>query len=108
MIHRGCCHGGCIENLNENQDKISNYFNPCAKLDDFDWLRDLPQNYKYFDAVEIRFKNTRKAFFRNNNQLRLKRGDIVAIEASPGHDIGIVCLTGEIVTYQMMKYGLDP
>jgi cell fate regulator YaaT (PSP1 superfamily) len=108
MIHRGCCQGGCIESLNDNHDKISNYFNPCAKLDDYDWLRELPQNYKDFDAVEIRFKNTRKAFFRNNNQLRLKRGDLVAVEASPGHDIGIICLTGEIVALQMMKYGVDP
>jgi len=108
MIHRGCCHGGCVENLTDNQDKISNYFSPCAKLDDFDWLRDLPQNYKDFDAVEIRFKNTRKAFFRNNNQLRLKRGDLVAVEASPGHDIGVVCLTGEIVAHQLLRYGLDP
>ena len=108
MIHRGCCQGACIESLNDNHDKISHYFNPCAKLDDYDWLRDLPQNYKELDAVEIRFKNTRKAFFRNNNQLRLKRGDLVAVEASPGHDIGIICLTGEIVALQMMKYGVDP
>ena len=107
MIHRGCCEG-CKETQTENQDKISNYFSTCGKLDDYDWLRDLPKDYKDFDAVEIRFKNTRKGFFRNNNQLRLKRGDIVAVESSPGHDIGIVCLTGEVVALQMMKYGIDP
>ena len=108
MIHRGCCKGGCSENLNDNQDKISNYFSGCAKLDDYDWLRDIPQGINQYDAVEIRFKNTRKAFFRNTNELRLKRGDLVAVEASPGHDIGVVSLTGEIVIHQMMKYGLDP
>ncbi len=108
MIHRGCCKGGCTENLNDNQDKISNYFSGCAKLDDYDWLRDIPQSINQFDAVEIRFKNTRKAFYRNTNELRLKRGDLVAVEASPGHDIGIVTLTGEIVVRQMIKYGVDP
>jgi cell fate regulator YaaT (PSP1 superfamily) len=108
MIHRGCCKGGCTENLNDNQDKISNYFSGCAKLDDFDWLRDIPQGIKQFDAVEIRFKNTRKAFYRNTNELRLKRGDLVAVEASPGHDIGIVSLTGEIVMRQILKYGQNP
>jgi cell fate regulator YaaT (PSP1 superfamily) len=108
MIHRGCCKGGCTENLNDNQDKISNYFSGCAKLDDYDWLRDIPQGINQYDAVEIRFKNTRKAFFRNTNELRLKRGDLVAVEASPGHDIGVVSLTGEIVIRQMLKYGIDP
>lgn len=108
MIHRGCCKGGCTENLNDNQDKISNYFSGCAKLDDYDWLRDLPQSMDLFDVVEVRFKNTRKAFFRNTNELRLKRGDLVAVEASPGHDIGIVCLTGEIVRHQMQRYGIRP
>ena len=108
MIHRGCCKEDCMENLNDNQDKISNYFSGCAKLDDYDWLRDIPQSCNQFDAVEIRFKNTRKVFFRNTNELRLKRGDIVAVEASPGHDIGIVCLTGELVKHQMLKLGMDP
>ncbi len=55
------------------------------------------------DAVEIRFKNTRKGFYRNVNGLRLKRGDIVAVEASPGHDIGIVSLGGEIVDKQLNR-----
>jgi cell fate regulator YaaT (PSP1 superfamily) len=108
MIHRGCCKGGCTENLNDNQDKISNYFSGCAKLDDYDWLRDIPQSINQFDAVEIRFKNTRKAFYRNTNELRLKRGDLVAVEASPGHDIGVVSLTGEIVIHQMIRYGQNP
>ena len=57
--------------------------------------------------VEIRFKNTRKAFFRNVNQIPLAKGDIVAVEASPGHDIGIVSLTGELVKVQMKKFGIS-
>lgn len=55
------------------------------------------------EVVEVRFKNTRKAFYRNVNELRLKRGDIVAVEASPGHDIGIISLTGDIVEKQRTK-----
>ena len=107
MIHRGCCRDSCKDVLTENQEKATSYFSPCAKLDDYDWLRDYPQDYSDFDMVEIRFKNTRKGFYRNNNQLRLKRGDIVAVESSPGHDIGIICLTGEVVALQMKKYGID-
>ena len=57
-----------------------------------------------YEAVEIRFKNTRKDFFRNVNQLKLQPGDLVAVEASPGHDIGIVSLTGELVRMQMKKH----
>lgn len=97
-----------MEGINENQERVSSFFNSCAKLDDYDWFRDIPRDSKNMDVVEIRFKNTRKAFYRNVNQLRLKRGDIVAVEASPGHDIGIVCLTGEIVALQMKKLGIDP
>lgn len=107
LIHRGFCRKKSIEGINENQERISSFFDTCAKLDDYDWFRDIPQDHKNYDVVEIRFKNTRKAFYRNTNQLRLKRGDIVAVEASPGHDIGIVCLTGEIVALQMKKLGID-
>ncbi len=97
MIHRGCCFGSCNEDLNDNTEKSTSYFSSCSKLDDYNWLRDLPATTTETDLVEVRFKNTRKAFFRNINQLRLKRGDIVAVEASPGHDIGIVSLTGDLV-----------
>ncbi len=108
MIHRGCCSGLCNEDLNDNTEKSTSYFSSCSKLDDYNWLRDLPATTMETDLVEVRFKNTRKAFYRNVNQLRLKRGDIVAVEASPGHDIGIVCLTGEIVHLQLEKYGISP
>jgi len=78
----------------------------CSKLDTFDWLGNIPQNTDYIDLVEVRFKNTRKGFFRNVNEIRLRKGDIVAVEASPGHDIGIVSLTGELVLRQLVKYNI--
>ena len=75
----------------------------CHKLDSCNWLEDIPEGAKNKLIIEVRFKNTRKDFFRNVNELRLKTGDIVAVEASPGHDIGIVALTGELAYYQMIK-----
>ena len=82
----------------------------CNKLTVFDWLSDveLPGGQKKFDCVEVRFKNSRKEFFRNTEGLTLSMGDIVATEASPGHDIGIVTLTGELVKVQMKKKKTDP
>ena len=68
----------------------------CNKLTVFDWLgnMNLPNGESPFDCVEIRFKNGRKEFYRNTEKLTLSIGDIVATEASPGHDVGIVTLTG--------------
>src|SRR6056297_2061077 len=68
-----------------------------TKLPVRNWLKDIPGSQNSTDIVEIRFKNTRKEYFQNINHLRLNEGDIVAVEASPGHDIGIVSLTGELV-----------
>ncbi len=77
----------------------------CNKLTVFDWLSNmqLPANMEPFNAVEVRFKNGRKDYFQNPENLTLSIGDIVATEASPGHDIGIVTLTGELVRVQMKK-----
>ncbi len=77
----------------------------CNKLTVFDWLSNmsLPGGEAPFDCVEVRFKNGRKDFYRNTENLTLSIGDIVATEASPGHDIGIVSLTGELVKMQMRK-----
>ncbi len=108
LIHRGCCFGSCNEDINDNTEKSTSYFSSCAKLDDYNWLREIPAATEETDLVEVRFKNTRKGFFRNVNQLRLKRGDMVAVEASPGHDIGIVSLTGDLVYRQLAKYGVSP
>ena len=77
----------------------------CNKLTVFDWLgnMNLPNGETPFDCVEIRFKNGRKEFYRNTEKITLSIGDVVATEASPGHDVGIVTLTGELVRVQMKK-----
>lgn len=75
----------------------------CSKLYVFDWLDKLPESCTNSDIVEVQFKNTRKAYFQNAVGLPLRKGDMIAVEASPGHDIGIVSLTGELVLYQMRK-----
>ena len=82
----------------------------CNKLTVFDWLSNmtLPGGEAPFDCVEVRFKNGRKEFYRNTDKLTLSIGDIVATEGSPGHDIGIVTLTGELVKMQMKKKGVKP
>jgi len=82
----------------------------CNKLTVFDWLSNmsLPGGAEPFDFVEVRFKNGRKHFFKNSENLSLSIGDVVATEASPGHDVGIVSLTGELVRVQMKKKKEDP
>ena len=76
--------------------------NSC-KLDVNNWLEDIPRVTTEHDLVEVRFKNTRKAFYRNVNNLPIEKGDLVAVEASPGHDIGVVSLVGDLVQYQLKK-----
>jgi len=78
------------------------------KLDSFNWLKDLPEVPSINDIVEIRFKNTRKGFFRNVNGLRLEIGDVVAVEASPGHDIGRVSMVGHLIDEQLKKFKAHP
>ncbi len=74
-----------------------------SKLHVYDWLADVPGNEQDCDLVEVQFKNTRKGYYRNSNGLHLEKGDIVAVEATPGHDIGTVTLTGRLVPLQMRK-----
>lgn len=78
------------------------------KLDSFDWLADLPEIGSENEIVEIRFKNTRKSFYRNVNGLRLEIGDVVAVEASPGHDIGRVSMIGHMVIEQLKELKVVP
>jgi cell fate regulator YaaT (PSP1 superfamily) len=87
-----CCMGrkGCS--------KIQN-----NKLNTYDWLCDVPDAENATDYVEVQFKNTRKGYFLNNTKIPLEKGDVVAVEASPGHDIGTVTLTGKLVLLQMKK-----
>ena len=89
-----------INNYNTCKDR-------CGKLDVYDWLANLPELPHNTDIVEVQFKNTRKGYFRNSTQIRLQKGDIVAVEASPGHDIGMVSLTGELVLIQLLKNNID-
>ena len=79
----------------------------CYKLGSTNWFEGMPEVFPD-DIFEVRFKNTRKSFYRNVNNLPLKTGDIVAVEASPGHDIGIVSLTGDLVARQMKRVGFNP
>jgi len=72
-----------------------------------DWLADLPENINTTDLVEVQFKNTRKGYYRNNAHLPIKKGDMIAVEANPGHDIGEVTLTGALVEKQIRKYHID-
>ena len=78
------------------------------KLNTYDWLADIPGNAEEQDMVEVQFKNTRKGYYKNSNRLLLEKGDIVAVEASPGHDIGTVTLTGRLVPLQMKKANIKP
>ena len=86
---RGLCSRGC-----GRQDH---------QLNTYDWLADVPGNNATTDLVEVQFKNTRKGYYHNVNNLDLKKGDIVAVEANPGHDIGVVTLTGQLVRLQIKK-----
>ena len=77
-----------------------------AQLNTYDYLADVPGNNEATDLVEVQFKNTRKAYFHNVDHLPLKKGDIVAVESNPGHDIGVVSLTGKLVPLQMKHANL--
>ena len=79
-----------------------------CNLNSYNWLADIPGDKNDFDIVEVHFKNTRRGFYRNSAKLDLKQGDIVAVEANPGHDIGTVALTGNLVKLQMKRTRLRP
>ena len=100
-VGRGCAFCNCGS---EPEAKLCD---GCFKLHETAWLDEYPVNMPS-DIVEVRFKNTRRSFYQNVNNLDLKRGDIVAVEASPGHDIGVVSLTGDLVARQMRRTGFNP
>lgn len=96
----GCTPGGCKSNGSCLTD------GGCSKLDVYDWLSDmdLPSNYKPFPYIEVRFKGSRKDFYRNEENIYLEAGELVAVEtATGGYDIGHVTLTGELVRMQMNR-----
>lgn len=92
------CEGGCS--------CCSSGDAPRGHLNCYDWLGDIPGGFADSDMVEVQFKNTRKGFYRNTAKLQLAIGDVVAVEASPGHDIGTVSLVGKLVNIQMKKANL--
>lgn len=96
LIYNGCGRGLSVRGCGRQN----------CQLNTYDWLADVPGNNKYTDLVEVQFKNTRKGYYHNVNNLDLKKGDIVAVEANPGHDIGVVTLTGKLVELQLRKANL--
>ncbi len=95
-IRVGCDRGLCHQAIGRQDRQLNTY----------DWLADIPGNAEDTDLVEVQFKHTRKGYYHNVNNLDLKKGDIVAVEASPGHDIGVVTLTGRLVKMQIKKANL--
>lgn len=105
FLTRGCCETPKVYHRNDGV-----FQHRCCKFDTFDWLADIPEvkGKKPFDVVEVRFKNSRKDFYRIPADLEVATGEIIAVEASPGHDIGTVTLTGEVVRFQLRKKNIDP
>ena len=100
-VKKECCgqkSGGCCANAS----------GPRSKLQSYNWLDDVPGGYNDFEIVEVSFKNTRKGFFKNSSHIPLQVGDMVAVEANPGHDIGRVSMTGKLVKLQMKRANLRP
>ena len=95
-IKTGCDRGLCKHAVGRQDRQLNTY----------DWLADVPGNIDTTDLVEVQFKHTRKGYYHNVNKLDLKKGDIVAVEATPGHDIGVVTLTGRLVKLQLKKANL--
>ena len=98
---------GCTFGVNEAGEPVAKEARGCFRLHEEPWLAEYPDNFPT-DIFEVRFKNTRRSFYQNVNNLQLEVGDIVAVEATPGHDIGIISLTGDMVARQMKRIGFNP
>ena len=98
---------GCAFGVNEEGEPFAQMEGGCFKLHETPWMAEYP-DHQQCDIFEVRFKNTRRSFYQNVNNLDLQIGDIVAVEASPGHDIGIISLTGDMVAKQMRRIGFNP
>ena len=98
---------GCAFGLNEQGEFTAQMADGCFKLHETPWMAEYP-DHEQCDIFEVRFKNTRRSFYQNVNNLDLQIGDIVAVEATPGHDIGIISLTGDMVAKQMRRVGFNP
>ncbi len=98
---------GCAFGVNEAGEPVAKEARGCFRLHEEPWLAEYPDNFPT-DIFEVRFKNTRRSFYQNVNNLPLEVGDIVAVEATPGHDIGIISLSGDMVARQMKRLGFNP
>lgn len=99
---------GCLVDKIDPETAANTKIKYCGKLSVFDWLNDIPEGIDKNEIYEVRFKNTRKGFYYNANKLNLSAGDLVAVEASPGHDIGIISLAGRLVLNQLKKHNINP
>lgn len=105
FISRGC---RCAPNIQERS--LNVFKHSCNKKDSTNWLKNIknPEFNSFSDFVEVKFKNSRTEFFSTTPEMDLKEGDIVAVEANPGHDIGIVTLLGHAVHLQMHTKQVNP
>ena len=101
------CSRGCEVERNEAGEVECTYRRGCCKLEVYDWLEGINQE-QYNDYFEVRFKNTRKAIYKNGSGQSIKTGDLVIVEAANGHDLGIVTLEGPIVGRQMKSKRINP
>ena len=101
------CSRGCMVTRNQDDELSVTYRPGCCKLKDADWLDGVRQE-QFSDLFEVRFKNTRKGFYRNDSQQSIRIGDMVIVEAQSGHDLGIVTLEGPVIARQMACKGIDP
>ena len=101
------CSRGCIVERTESGELECTYRQGCCKLEVYDWLAGVNQE-QWKEYFEVRFKNTRKAIYRNASGQSIKTGDMVIVEAANGHDLGIVTLEGPIIAHQMKSKRINP
>ena len=101
------CFRGCVKVVREDGSIETTYREGCCKLGDHNYLKNV-SSVDYADVYEVRFKNTRKGFYRNESSQSIRQGDLVVVEAQTGYDLGIVTLEGPLVARQMRSKRLDP
>lgn len=106
-IRYDCCRGCTVTHNQATGEDVCTYRPGCCKLRDYDSLKGIRQD-DVKDIFEVRFKNTRKAFYRNTSGQSIRQGDLVVVEAVNGHDLGIVTLEGAVVARQLARKGLNP
>ena len=107
MACAGCGTINTVSNKTNSVSVTETQSNSCNKLNTFDWLNEIPDNSYDSDIIEIRYKNTRKEYYRNSLSIALNRNDIVSVEAANGHDVGIVSLRGVLAMKQWKRKAPD-